>query len=98
MIMGLEGYVGAKKQVADLGKGVRDLLDPEEKRRREDLEKDKSQSAARERAVVEAEERKRKGQRLSVRLKRRLGIDEETTVRHGENATATSAAASSDAK
>lgn len=83
VLLGLEGYLGAKKRVKLTQQALKDLLDPEEKRRRELAERDTSRSAQREREVLaqrkaaEEEEDERDRRRVSVRLKRLMGREEE---------------------
>lgn len=73
VLLGLEGYQGAKKHVKTAEQGVKDMLDPEGRRKREEAARDKSKSAERERRVLEEQERARRQQSFSFRVKKRLG-------------------------
>ncbi|KAK5131399.1 hypothetical protein LTR08_000935 [Meristemomyces frigidus] len=73
VIVGVEGYVGARKRVGGLGRGWRDLVDPEGRRRREEGERDGSASAEVERGVVREQERLKRGEGLGGRVRRGLG-------------------------
>ncbi|KAK4565560.1 hypothetical protein LTR86_004177 [Recurvomyces mirabilis] len=76
VLLGLEGYLGAKKQVKSVEKSVKGMLDPEEKRKREEKERDMSKSAQREREILrEQEGRERRERSFSLRLKQGLGLD-----------------------
>lgn len=77
VILGLEGYVKVKKKAKDAKQGVHDVLDPEEKKRRIEMEKDKSQSAEMERRVLAKEARERRSQSMSFRMMKRLGLNKE---------------------
>ncbi|KAK5112506.1 hypothetical protein LTR62_004263 [Meristemomyces frigidus] len=73
-LLGLEGYLGAKRQAKSVGKGIGEFVDPEEKRRREEREMDGSASAAREREVLRLQrEGEGRGRSVSLLLKRTLG-------------------------
>nr|POF07868.1 iq domain-containing protein iqm1 [Quercus suber] len=75
VLLGLEGYLGAKRHVKFVEQGLKDMLRPEEKRKREEAEKDKSQSAEKERQVLQKQEEElRRRRSLSVRFMRSLGI------------------------
>lgn len=74
VLLGLEGYLGAKRRVNNAEQGLKDVVHPEERRRREQEAMDRSQSAAREREVLaqQSTEKRRKSS-LSQRFLRRLG-------------------------
>lgn len=72
ILLGLETYLGAKKGVKTAEQGVKDVFDPEGKRKREEAARDKSQSAQREREVLE-EQRRVTSKRLSIA--RKLGLE-----------------------
>lgn len=83
VLLGLEGYLGVKRQVRGAEQGVKDVLRPEERRKREEAEKDKSQSAEKERQMLQKQQEALKRERtLSGRFMRKLGI-------HGEKGKAT---------
>lgn len=75
VLLGLEGYVGAKKQIKDVGQSVQDIFDQDGKRQREEEAKDKSKSAQRERELLQQQqaEAKRKNS-FTYRLKTKLGM------------------------
>ena len=77
VLLGLEGYVNTKKQVKGAQQGVKDMVDPKGKKEREEAAKDNSQSAAREREILEQQEQEKRKRRLSYRLKKKLGLDGE---------------------
>ncbi len=83
VLLGLEGYLEAKKQAKQVGQGVKDVLNPEAKRAREEAAKDKSQSAAREREVLRQQEMERKRRSLSFRLKKKLGLQRDVDDEKG---------------
>nr|POE49401.1 iq domain-containing protein iqm1 [Quercus suber] len=88
VLLGLEGYLGAKHRVQAMEQGVKDILRPEEKRKREEAAKDKSQSAEKERQVLQKQQEELKRQRsLSVRLMRTLGIAHGEKKQQAEKAT-----------
>ena len=74
VLLGLEGYLGVKKQVRTAEQGVRDMVDREGKKKREEAAKDKSQSAERERQILEQQEVERRKRGLSYRVRRKLGL------------------------
>lgn len=73
VLLGLEGYLGAKKHAQKGKQGIKDALHPEEKKRREEAARDKSKSAEKERlALAEEKRRKREGSlrgKMAMRLK-----------------------------
>ncbi|KXT15666.1 hypothetical protein AC579_6137 [Pseudocercospora musae] len=77
VILGLEGYVRVKQKAKDAKQGVHDVFDPEEKKRRVEMERDKSQSAEMERRVLAKEARERRSQSMSFRMMKRLGLNKE---------------------
>lgn len=76
VLLGLEGYIGAKKHVKYAEQGVKDVLNPEEKRKREEAEMDKSKSAQKERQILEQQEKMKREQSLTHRFRKKLGVDE----------------------
>ena len=70
VLLGLEGYLEAKKHVKKVEQRMRDVVNPEEKRKREESERDGSKSAARERQVLEEQERREREKGLRSRLRR----------------------------
>ncbi|KAK3716716.1 hypothetical protein LTR37_006346 [Vermiconidia calcicola] len=74
VLLGLESYIGAKKHVKTAEQGVKDMIDPESKRKREEAARDKSKSAQREREILDQQERERRKRSLSYRFKKRLGL------------------------
>ena len=78
VLLGLEGYIGAKKHVKAAEQGMKDMLDPEGKRKREEAAKDKSKSAQRERQILEQQEHEKRKRSLSYRLRRRLGLGDDS--------------------
>jgi hypothetical protein len=81
VLLGLEGYLGAKKQAKAVQQGVKDVFDPEGKREREEAAKDKSRSAAREREILEQQQMERRKRSFSYRLMKKLRLqhDEATS-------------------
>ena len=77
VLLGLEGYVNTKKQLKDAQQGVKDMVNPEGKKKREEAAKDNSKSAKRERQILEEQEQEKRKRRLSYRLKKKLGLDGE---------------------
>lgn len=80
VLVGLEGYLGVKRTVKKGEQRLKDVMNPEEARKREEEERDKSKSAAREKEILEAqaremEERKRQ-QSLPTRLKQKIGRED----------------------
>ncbi|PNS20253.1 IQ domain-containing protein IQM5 [Sphaceloma murrayae] len=61
VLLGLEAYVGAKKRVGMGEQKVKDLVHPEEKRKREEGRMDKSKSAEMERRVIEEQKKHEAG-------------------------------------
>lgn len=82
VLVGLEAYVKTRKKGQDALKKITNkkekMVAPEEVARREDDEKDKSESAERERQILEkqraVEEREREENRASLKLMKRLHI------------------------
>jgi hypothetical protein len=60
VILGLESYIRTKNQAKKAERGIKELVNPDEKKKREQKEFDASASAAREREVLRAEEERRK--------------------------------------
>ncbi|TKA83838.1 hypothetical protein B0A55_00133 [Friedmanniomyces simplex] len=76
VLVGLDGWLGAKRGAEGVGRRVRELVDPEVRRRREEGERDGCLSARREREVLRrvGEDEDRKG--LSGRVRRGLHLEE----------------------
>ncbi|THZ08253.1 hypothetical protein D6C95_01696 [Aureobasidium pullulans] len=78
VLVGLEGYLGAKRNVKKGEQRIKDMIHPEEARQREEAEKDKSKSAQKEREILEAqakkEEEARRQSSITDRLKNKLHI------------------------
>lgn len=63
-----------KKQAKKAERGIKELVKPDEKRKREEQEFDTSASAAREREVLREEEERRKSSTgFSARVRRSMG-------------------------
>lgn len=77
VLLGLEAYVDTKKHAKTANRGMKDVFDPEGKKKREEAAKDKSKSAERERQILQQQEQEKKRRSLSFRLKRKLGLDRE---------------------
>ena len=76
VLMGLEGYLSAKKGIKKSEQHVMDILNPQEARRRDEEQQDTSQSAQKERTFLEAQEAAKQQQSLSSRVKQKLSISE----------------------
>lgn len=80
VLVGLETYLGAKRNIKKGEQRVKDMINPEEKKKREEAERDKSKSAAKERAVLEAQARERdalkRQQSRAARMMQKLKLDE----------------------
>ncbi|THY77622.1 hypothetical protein D6C94_02016 [Aureobasidium pullulans] len=78
VLVGLEGYLGAKRNVKKGEQRIKDMIHPEEARQREEAEKDKSKSAQKEREILEAqakkEEEARRQSSITDRLKNKLHL------------------------
>ena len=77
VLLGLEGYMGAKKHVKTAEQGVKDIVDPEGKRKREEAQKDKSKSAEKERQILEQQALEKRSRSLSYRFMKRFGFGDE---------------------
>ena len=75
VLLGLEAYIDTKKHAKTAEQGVKDMFDPEGKKKREEAAKDKSQSAARERQLLQEKEQEKRKRSLSYRLKQKFGLD-----------------------
>jgi hypothetical protein len=84
VILGLEGYIGVKKRAQRTGQGIKDMFQPDEKKRREEETRDKSQSAELERAFLEREKKAKKEQSMSHKLMKKLGLQENSHDPAGE--------------
>lgn len=85
VILGLEGYISVKKRAQSMGQKTKDVLNPEEARKREEAKKDKSKSAQREREILEKEEHARRRRSASYRIMKKLGIHEKGNRDEGES-------------
>jgi hypothetical protein len=78
VLVGLEGYLGAKRSVKRGEQRLKDAIHPEEARRRQEAEKDQSKSAQRERQLLAAqarqEEEAKRQSSVTHRLKSKLHI------------------------
>ena len=74
VILGLEGYVGAKKHFKDAGQSFQDIFDQEGKREREEAAKDKSKSAEREREILHQQAQTKRQNSFPYRLKSKFGF------------------------
>lgn len=83
VLVGLETYIKTKKKgkeiVQRLSHRKMKILDPEEAAKKEEALKDKSESAAREREVLEKQREEEEHARPSVRFMKRLGIRSRTS-------------------
>ena len=77
VLLGLEAYVDTKKHAKTAEQGVKDVFNPEGKKKREEAAMDKSKSAAREREILQEQQQERRKRSLSYRLKQKLGLDRE---------------------
>lgn len=75
-LVGLETYLGAKRNVKKGEQKIQDMMHPEEAKKREEMKKDKSKSAEKERETLEKEERLKREQSIPTRLKKKIGIDD----------------------
>lgn len=78
MLVGLEGYLGAKRSLKHGEQKIKDVINPEEARQREEAEKDKSKSAQKEREILEAQAKKdeetKRQSSIADRVKSKLHI------------------------
>lgn len=72
VLVGLEGYLGAKSGMKKGEQRVKDMLNPAEAKKREEKERDMSNSAQKERAFLEAQETKNRQQSVTSRMMRKL--------------------------
>ena len=83
VLVGLEGYLGAKRSLKQGEQKIKDTVNPEEARRREEAEKDKSKSAQKEREILEAqakkEEEAKRQSSITDRLKSKLHIGNDSS-------------------
>ena len=77
VLLGLEGYIEAKKHMKTAEQGMRDIANPEGKKQREEAAKDKSKSAEKEREILRQQEEEKRKRSLSYRLRRKLGFENE---------------------
>ncbi|KAI1844598.1 hypothetical protein JX266_009271 [Neoarthrinium moseri] len=78
VLVGLETYIKTRKKgkeaLMKMTHRKEKLLDPEQARKREEAEKDKSESAELERRLLEKESQERDGNRVRIRFMQRLGL------------------------
>ena len=86
VILGLEGYLTVKQRAKTVKQGAKDMIDPEEKKKRLEAEKDKSKSAEREREILAMEQREQRSRSMSYRFSKRMGLikDEEPVPTPGD--------------
>jgi hypothetical protein len=81
VLVGLESYLGAKRNLKQGEQKVKDLINPEQAREREEAAKDKSKSAQKEREILEAqakkEEEAKRQSSITDRIKNKLHIGSE---------------------
>ena len=78
VLVGLEGYLGAKRAVKRGEQRVKDALNPEEAKRREEEQRDKSNSAQKEKDFLEAQaaeqEVENRRQSVTARMIKKLHV------------------------
>ena len=74
VLLGLEGYVGAKKHFKDAGQSFKDIFDQDGKRQREEEARDKSESAQRERELLLQQAEAKRMNSFSHRFRTKLGL------------------------
>lgn len=78
VLVGLEGYLGAKRNLKQGEQKIKDVINPEAARQREEAAKDKSKSAQKEREILEAQARKeeeaKRQSSITDRIKSKLHI------------------------
>lgn len=84
VLLGLEGYLTAKRHAKGAQQGVKDVLDPDGKRKREEAAKDKSRSAAKEREILDQQEWTRRQNSMSHRFMKKLGFDRDGVKKAGK--------------
>lgn len=76
VLVGLEGYLGAKRGVKKGEQRVKDALNPEEAKKREEEQRDKSNSAQKEKEFLEAQaaeqQAERRRQSVAARMVKKL--------------------------
>lgn len=86
VILGLESYIRTKNQAKKAERGVIELVNPDEKRRREQKEFDNSESAAKEREVLRLEEERRKSENgVGARVRRGFSTSLPYRTRSGKH-------------
>lgn len=76
VILGLEGYIRVKKHAQNMGQKTKDVINPEEAKKRDEAKMDMSKSAQREREVLAKEATARRRSSTTYKLKQRLGFRE----------------------
>ncbi|KAH0172965.1 hypothetical protein KCU67_g1506, partial [Aureobasidium melanogenum] len=83
VLVGLEGYLGAKRSLKQGEQKIKDVINPEEARQREEAKKDKSKSAQKEREILEAQAKKdeeaKRQSSITDRLKSKLHIGNDSS-------------------
>lgn len=77
ILLGLEGYMGAKREIRKVRQGIMDVFHPEEKRQRQAAEKDNSKSAELERQHLAKQELLRREDSLSTKLIKKMTLGPE---------------------
>lgn len=72
VLVGLEGYLGAKKGMKKGEQNVKDLFNPAEAKKREEQQRDTSESARKERAFLEAQAAQQRHPSVSERIVNKL--------------------------
>ena len=85
VLLGLEGYLDAKRHAKTAEQGLKDILDPQGKKSREEAAKDKSKSAEQERRFLERQEREKRKRSLTYRMMKKLGLGEDGEESHAQH-------------
>lgn len=90
VLLGLESYVGAKKRLKLGEQKVKDMVHPEQKKKREEGQMDKSKSAEMERKVIEEQKQQESGHMEGIHhmVSRKLHLGrEDSALVHNDNKT-----------
>lgn len=90
VLLGLESYVGAKKRLKMGEQKVKDMVHPEQKKKREEGQMDKSKSAEMERKVIEEQKQQESGHMEGIHhmVSRKLHLGrEDSALVHKDNKT-----------
>lgn len=74
ILLGLEGYIGAKREVRKMKQGILDIFHPDEKRQRQAAEKDNSRSAELERQHLAREAQLLREDSLGSKLMKKMSL------------------------